>query len=125
MEPNSAAPAPTHEALVVETTIENFQTIDLRVGIILQAAAVEGSEKLLQLRVGLGPLGDRTIFSGIAKSYPDPAALIGKVVTVFANLKPRKMRFGVSEGMLLAAGSEEAVTLVELATTATPGDRIG
>lgn len=114
------------EALASETTIETFQPIDLRVGLILGAEAVEGSDKLLKLRVGLGPLGERNIFSGIAKSYPYPAQLLGMRVVVFANLKPRKMRFGISEGMLLAAGPDEAhVTLAELASTANPGDRLG
>lgn len=118
-------PSTQVEALASETTIETFQPIDLRVGLIVGAEAVEGSDKLLKLQVGLGPLGERVIFSGIAKSYA-PEALIGKHVVVFANLKPRKMRFGISEGMLLAAGPDEAhVTLVELASTANPGDRIG
>jgi methionyl-tRNA synthetase len=85
---------------------------------------VKGSDKLLQLTVDLGPLGTRNIFSGIALSY-SPERLVGKHVVVFANLKPRKMRFGVSEGMILAAGTgDDAVTVLELDPRSRPGDRI-
>ncbi|MCA9719435.1 MAG: methionine--tRNA ligase [Myxococcales bacterium] len=113
------------EALSDEVGIEAFGPVDLRVGSVLECTGVKGARKLLQLTVDLGPLGKRTIFSGIAKSYPDPAALVGKRVAVFANLKPRTMKFGVSEGMILAAGaSDDAVTVVELDPRARPGERI-
>ena len=85
---------------------------------------VKRSDKLLQLGVDLGPLGTRTIFSGIALSY-SPEQLVGKRVVVFANLKPRKMAGGVSEGMILAAGaSDDAITVLELDPRSRPGDRI-
>ncbi|HFE44505.1 MAG TPA: methionine--tRNA ligase subunit beta [Nannocystis exedens] len=110
--------------LAAEVSIDDFVGIDLRVGRISACAAVEGSKKLLQLTVDLGPLGVRNVFSGIAKSYA-PEALVGKNVVVFANLKPRKMRFGWSEGMVLAAGeSADAITVLELDAKARPGERI-
>jgi len=119
----AAAPEPV-AALSDEVGIEQFQPIDLRVGKVLACDPVDGSNKLLQLRIDLGPLGERTIFSGIARSY-EPQALVGKHVVVFANLKPRKMKFGMSEGMVLAAGErDDAVTVLELADSARPGERI-
>ncbi len=84
-------------------SIEEFARVDLRVGEILAARAVEGSDKLLHLRVGLGELGERDIFAGIRAAY-DPAKLVGRLIVVVANLAPRKMRFGTSAGMALAAG---------------------
>lgn len=112
------------EPLAAEVTIDDFVGLDLRVGRITSAAAVEGSKKLLQLTVDLGPLGTRNVFSGIAKSYA-PEGLVGKNVAVFANLKPRKMRFGLSEGMVLAAGeAADAITVLELDAKARPGERI-
>ncbi len=113
------------EALSDEVTIDAFGPIDLRVGKVLECSSVKGARKLLQLTVDLGPLGTRNVFSGISKSYPDPAALVGKHVAVFANLKPRKMKFGMSEGMILAAGaSDDAVTVIELDPRSRPGERI-
>ena len=85
---------------------------------------MQGAAKLLRLTVDLGPLGTRNIFSGISKSYA-PDDLVGRHVVVFANLAPRKMRFGVSEGMILAAGeSDDAVTVLELDPRSRPGDKI-
>jgi methionyl-tRNA synthetase len=118
------APAYEVDPLTAEANIDQFKVVDLRVGKIVECAAVSGSDKLLQLKVDLGPLGQRNIFSGIALSYK-PDALVGKHVVVFANLKPRKMRFGISEGMILAAGaSDDAVTLLELDPRSRPGDRV-
>jgi methionyl-tRNA synthetase len=91
---------------------------------VLACDKVEKADKLLQLTIDLGPLGMRNIFSGIAKSYA-PEELVGKNVAVFANLKPRKMRFGMSEGMVLASGaSDDAVTVLELDAKAKPGEKI-
>jgi methionyl-tRNA synthetase len=102
-----AAPAgvapPAHAAPASSISIDEFGRIDLRVAKILSAEHIEGADKLLKLRVDLGELGTRQIFAGI-RAACDPAAIIGKLVVVVANLAPRKMRFGVSEGMLLAAG---------------------
>jgi len=89
-----------------EVTIDDFARLDLRIAKILNAELVDGADKLLKLTVDIGPLGQRTIFAGIRAAYA-PEQLIGRLTLVFANLKPRKMRFGVSEGMVLAAGSDE------------------
>ncbi len=112
------------EALAPEATIDALDSVDLRVGKIVGCEKVPKANKLLQLTVDLGPLGTRNIFSGIAKSYA-PEQLVGKHVAVFANLAPRKMRFGVSEGMVMAAGaSDDAVTVLELDPRSLPGDKI-
>jgi methionyl-tRNA synthetase len=84
-------------------SIDDFLRIDLRVAKILHAELVAGADKLLKLRVDVGELGEREIFAGIRAAY-DPAALVGRLIVVVANLEPRKMRFGVSAGMMLAAG---------------------
>ncbi|MEM6295459.1 MAG: methionine--tRNA ligase [Myxococcota bacterium] len=110
--------------LTDETKIDAFEPIDLRVGKVVGCEAVPKANKLLQLTIDLGPLGMRNIFSGIAKSYA-PEDLVGKNVAVFANLKPRKMRFGMSEGMVLASGeSDDAITVLELDAKAKPGEKI-
>jgi methionyl-tRNA synthetase len=104
----AAAPAPTAKtapaAPAAPISIDEFARVDLRVARILSAGFVEGSDKLLKLRVDLGEDGEREIFSGIRSAY-DPATLVGRLTVVVANLEPRKMRFGVSAGMVLAAGA--------------------
>jgi methionyl-tRNA synthetase len=89
-----------------EASIDDFAKLDLRIAKIISAQLVEGADKLLQLTVDLGTeLGTRNIFAGIRSAY-QPEDLIGRLTLVFANLKPRKMRFGLSEGMVLAASVE-------------------
>ena len=84
-------------------TFDDFAKIDLRIALIKQADFVEGSDKLLKLQLDIG--GEtRQVFSGIRSAYPDPKALEGRLTVMVANLAPRKMRFGVSEGMVMAAG---------------------
>ncbi|HEB1789338.1 TPA: methionine--tRNA ligase [Escherichia albertii] len=84
-------------------TFDDFAKVDLRVALIENAEFVEGSDKLLRLTLDLG--GEkRNVFSGIRSAYPDPQALIGRHTIMVANLAPRKMRFGISEGMVMAAG---------------------
>ncbi|NOV31385.1 methionine--tRNA ligase [Methylomonas sp. ZR1] len=90
------------EPIAEAIEIEDFAKIDLRIGRIVKAESVEGAEKLLQLTVDLGS-ETRNIFAGIKSAYA-PEELEGKLTVVVANLKPRKMRFGTSEGMVLAAG---------------------
>jgi methionyl-tRNA synthetase len=85
--------------------IADFAKLDLRVATVLDAKTVDGSDKLLQLTLDLGA-EKRNVFSGIRSAYPDPAKLIGRQVVMIANLEPRKMRFGVSEGMVLCAAPE-------------------
>ena len=120
--PKAASAAPV-EAFAAEVGIDEFAKVDLRVATVLQADIVEGADKLLRLRVDIGS-EQRTIFAGIRQSY-SPEELIGKQVVVVANLQPRQMRFGVSEGMLLAAGPDSTdVVVVEFAKTRQPGERV-
>jgi methionyl-tRNA synthetase len=84
-------------------SIDDFLRVDLRVAKILSADRIEGADKLLKLVLDVGELGSRTIFAGIRAAY-EPASLVGRLIVIAANLEPRKMRFGVSEGMMLAAG---------------------
>jgi methionyl-tRNA synthetase len=106
--PKTSTPTTAGDALV---TIDDFSKLDLRVAKVTAAEAVEGSDKLLKLTLDLG--GEpRTVFSGIRKSYT-PESMLGRHVVVIANLAPRKMRFGVSEGMVLcASGSDDRVFLL-------------
>jgi methionyl-tRNA synthetase len=99
-----AATGPLAEDPIAETiTIDDFAKVDMRVALIKTAELVEGSDKLLRLELDVG--GEtRQIFSGIRAAYPDPSVLVGRHTIIVANLAPRKMRFGVSEGMVLSAG---------------------
>jgi methionyl-tRNA synthetase len=93
-----------------QITPEDFQRIDLRVALVETAEFVEGADRLLKLGVDLG--GERrTVFAGIRGAY-EPAALVGRHVVIVANLKPKKMRFGTSEGMALAASGDEGLFLL-------------
>ena len=84
--------------------IDDFAKLDLRIGRVRVCEFVEGSDKLLRFELDAGDLGTRQIFSGIRASYGEPESLVGRNVVFIANLAPRKMRFGVSEGMILSAG---------------------
>ena len=84
--------------------IDDFAKLDLRIGKVLACGFVEGSDKLLRFELDAGDLGTRQIFSGIRASYGEPDKLVGRSVVFIANLAPRKMRFGLSEGMILSAG---------------------
>lgn len=85
--------------------IDDFAKLDLRIGKVLECEFVEGSDKLLRFKLDAGNLGERQIFSGIRAAYQEPEKLVGRSVVFIANLAPRKMRFGISEGMILSAGS--------------------
>jgi methionyl-tRNA synthetase len=105
-----------------EISFDDFMKVDLRVARIINAEIVEGADKLLKLILDLG--GEkRQVFSGIKASY-DPEKLIGQLTVTVANLAPRKMRFGISEGMVLAAADEEGIYLLEPNSGAKPGQRI-
>ncbi len=113
-------------AAPVTISIDDFAKVELRIARITNAQAVEGSDKLLKLTLDLGEPSPRTVFSGIRSAY-DPAALIGRLTVVAANLAPRKMRFGTSEGMVLAASDKAAdpgVFLLSPDSGATPGMRV-
>lgn len=105
-------------------SIDDFSKIDLRLGKVLSCDFIEGADKLLTFQIDLGEESPRTIFSGIRKFYEDPAALVGTYVVVVANLAPRKMRFGVSEGMILSASTKESLTLLTSLGELTPGAKI-
>ena len=112
VKPAAAVPAAAVPAAAPGTiTLDDFTKLDLRVAEVLEASEVEGSDKLLKLTLDLGG-AHRTVFSGIRGSYA-AASLVGRKVVVVANLAPRKMRFGVSEGMVLcASGSDDRVYLL-------------
>lgn len=110
------------EPLAAEIGFEDFIKVDLRVARIVAAKAVEGADKLLQLTLDIG--GEtRTVFSGIKAAY-QPEALEGRLTVLVANLAPRKMRFGLSEGMVLAAGDKQDIYLLSPDSGAQPGQRI-
>ncbi len=102
LEKTAEAPVKKHEPIAETIEFDDFAKIDLRIAKIIKAEHVEGADKLLQLTVDIGD-ETRTVFAGIKSAYA-PEDLEGKMTVVVANLKPRKMRFGVSEGMVLAAG---------------------
>jgi methionyl-tRNA synthetase len=105
-------------------SIDDFNKLDLRVAKIARAEHVEGADKLLKLTLDLGPGGMRTVFAGIKSAYA-PEQLEGQLAVVVANLAPRKMKFGVSEGMVLAASGEgPGVFLVSPGSGAQPGMRV-
>ncbi len=114
----------TKEAAVPETiSIDEFSKLDLRVALIANAEAVEGADKLLKLTLDIGT-GTRTVFAGIKSAYA-PDALKGRYTVMVANLAPRKMKFGVSEGMVLAAsGDGPGIFLVAPDAGAQPGMRV-
>ena len=102
--------------------IEDFAKLDLRIGKVLECGFVDGSDKLLRFLLDAGELGQRQIFSGIRTSYTDPETLLGRRVVFIANLAPRKMRFGVSEGMILSAGFDGGtLALLDADDGALPG----
>ncbi|EOL44036.1 methionyl-tRNA synthetase [Enterococcus phoeniculicola] len=90
-----------------EIKYEDFDKIELKVAEVIDCQKVKGADKLLQFRLDAGDNQDRQILSGVAEFYPDPSALIGKKVVIVANLKPRKMRGQISQGMILSAESAE------------------
>ncbi|MGB9687801.1 methionine--tRNA ligase [Thermogutta sp.] len=105
-------------------TIDDFTKIDLRVARVLAAEEVPGADKLLKLTLGLGGDVKRTVFAGIKKAYK-PESLVGRLVILVANLASRKMRFGISEGMILAAGTgDDQVFLLAPDEGAKPGHRV-
>jgi methionyl-tRNA synthetase len=108
-------------------SIDDFAKVDLRIARIANAEHVDGAAKLLKLSLDLGPLGSRQVFAGIKSAY-DPATLVGRLTVMVANLAPRKMKFGLSEGMVLAASDPEGKTaglfLLSPDSGATPGMQV-
>ena len=135
--PNPGSPAPASvdlpdddgsalstEPLAPECSIDDFAKIDLRVARVLSAEAIKEANKLLKLTVSLGGGTTRTIFAGIKAAYT-PEALVGRLVVIVANLAPRKMKFGTSEGMVIAAGpGASEVYVLAPDSGAKPGQRV-
>ena len=126
--PAPPAPVPGGEDLAPEIGIDEFTKVDLRIARIVKAEAVEGSSKLLRLTLDVGEGRHRNVFSGIAANYA-PEQLTGKLTVMVANLAPRKMKFGVSEGMVLAAShadekAQPGVFVLEPFPGAQPGMRV-
>lgn len=105
-------------------SFDEFAKVDMRIALIQNAELVEKSDKLLRLTLDLG--GEtRQVFSGIRQAYPDPALLVGRLTVMVANLAPRKMRFGISEGMVMAAGpGGEDIFLLSPDSGAQPGMQV-
>ena len=107
-----------------EITIDEFFKGDLRLAKILEVNEIEEADKLVQLKLDLGELGKKTVFAGIKKYYK-PENLLNKMVVCVSNLKPREMRFGTSEGMILAASNDDSgVYLVGPDSNAIPGMKV-
>ena len=103
--------------------IDQFSAVDLRVAKIIKADDVEGADKLLQLTLDVGDLGTRNVFAGIKSAYK-PEDLIDKYIVLVNNLEPRKMKFGISEGMVLASSNDEGIYLVSPDDGAEPGMKV-
>jgi methionyl-tRNA synthetase len=121
-------PLPGGQPIGETVTIDDFARLDLRVAKIVGAEAIEGSDKLLRLRLDAGEGRHRTVFAGIKSAYR-PEALVGRLTVMVANLAPRKMKFGVSEGMVLAAShadekQQPGIFLLEPHAGAQPGMRV-
>jgi methionyl-tRNA synthetase len=119
---------PGGEPIAETISIDDFAKIDLRIALIVNCEAVEGSTKLLRLTLDVGEGRTRNVFSGIASMY-QPADLVGKLTVMVANLAPRKMKFGISEGMVLAAShadekAQPGIHVLHPWPGATPGMRI-
>ncbi len=118
-----SAPKPAPATTGSDTiSIDDFKKVDLRVVRITHAVAVEGADKLVQLTLDLGGT-TRNVFAGIKRSY-DPDKLVGRLTVMVANLAPRKMRFGISEGMVLAASNDSGVYILSPDSGAEPGQRV-
>jgi methionyl-tRNA synthetase len=104
-------------------SIDDFMKIDLRIAKIVNAEHVDGSDKLLRLTLDVGEGKHRNVFSGIKSAYK-PEALIGRLTVMVGNLAPRKMKFGLSEGMVLAAGDGDGIFLLTPDSGAQPGMRV-
>jgi len=126
--PKKPAAAAAEAAVKATISIDDFAALDLRVALVSSAEAVAESRKLIRLTLDVGALGARTVFSGIRSAY-EPEQLVGRHVILVANLAPRTMKFGVSEGMVLSAGSDDpaqgnGIFLLEPAPGAKPGMKV-
>ena len=126
MSESSATPVPPASPAKPEITYEDFSKLDLRVATVLEAAAHPNADKLIVLKADLGGGVQRQIIAGIRPWY-EPASLVGKSIVMVANLAPRKMRFGVSQGMILCASGVDdgsGLFLLDSDDGAMPGMRV-
>jgi methionyl-tRNA synthetase len=127
--PVELAPSEGNEAIAPEIKIDDFARIDLRIARIVNCEHVAGSDKLLRLTLDAGEGRLRNVFSGIKAAY-QPEELVGKLTVLVANLAPRKMKFGISEGMVLAASAADekadpGIYILNPWLGAKPGMRVG
>ena len=122
--PAGTSPAPAAAATPAHIGIDDFGRIDLRIAKIVAAEHVDGADKLLKLTLDVGEERHRTVFAGIKSAYK-PEDLVGRLTPMVANLAPRKMKFGLSEGMVLAAsGDGPGIYLLAPDSGAQPGMRV-
>ncbi len=107
-----------------EINIDDFNKLDLRVAKVLDCDFIDGADKLLKFKLDVGKLGEKQVFSGIRKFYPNPKDLIGSKVILVANLAPRKMKFGISEGMILSSENKSGLRLLPADNEAIAGDKV-
>ena len=131
VEPSKATPAVSpaekHKYLVPisqEITIDDFSKLDLRVAVVREAGLVPGADKLVKLMLDIGEGRLRQVFAGIRSAYPEPEKLVGKKVMFVANLKPRQMKFGLSEGMILAGSGKNRLAIATFDGNLDPGDKV-
>jgi glutaminyl-tRNA synthetase len=122
--PSATEKHPTPAPIADTITMDDFSKVDLRAGVVREAGLVEGADRLLKLMVDLGEGRLRQIFAGIRSAYPDPRKLVGRQVVVVANLKPRLMKFGLSEGMILAGVGKDNLGIVTFDGKLKPGDKV-
>jgi methionyl-tRNA synthetase len=110
-------------------TIDDFARLDLRIAKVIDCDFIEGSDKLLRFTLDVGEGRHRNVFSGINSAYGTPKSLVGRHVVLVANLAPRKMKFGISEGMILSAShaddkAQPGIFLLDVDSGAQPGMRV-
>jgi methionyl-tRNA synthetase len=120
--PDPMPPTRTVEPLAPQISIDDFAKIDLRVALVVDAKEVAGADKLIELKLDVGN-EVRSVFAGIKSAYR-PLDLVGRQVVLVANLAPRKMRFGTSEGMILVAGGDGQLFVISPEQGALPGMRV-
>ncbi|MBP1741930.1 MAG: methionine--tRNA ligase, partial [Deltaproteobacteria bacterium] len=107
-----------------EVTIDDFSKLDLRVAVVREAGLVPGADKLVKLMLDIGEGRLRQVFAGIRSAYPEPEKLVGKKMMFVANLKPRQMKFGLSEGMILAGSGKNRLAVATFDGNLEPGDKV-
>ena len=107
-----------------EVTIDDFSKLDLRVAVVREASLVPGADKLVKLMLDIGEGRLRQVFAGIRSAYPEPEKLVGKKMMFVANLKPRQMKFGLSEGMILAGSGKNRLAVATFDGNLEPGDKV-